>query len=428
VLPCFLVDVAAVLRQQQREDLLTLSLQRTMLLLLVTASQHGNLYGTASPVGSYIQTATVCKMEMSCTPATKTQFAVFFAALYTSVGTSCVKTVMLPCRAAVVYKRVADCQLQGDSKHEAASAYVEAANCYKKFSPQGAAEALSNAVNLFLEIGRLNMAARYSKDIGDTYQQEQDLENAVVYLNQAADLFDSERQSSQANSNVQVLKKFRQCTVPTISVLIHCCSGMLTSYYPVQIKVPVHTLISLIQRVLLVDGSLHNKMFPSTTSLHQEFICFELLSLHSTFLDLLIATIKGMRSHLLPHASSIIRLMTEYFQVAKLPTMRTKVYSIAQLLLICLGPGTSLHLLEVVVSNAVADLNDGSENDMIMFGTDPSVTTESTSQCYSKKRRLEPQMQTSVFSASEKAAMSQREKKKKVLPHQLQQRKWLLKV
>jgi hypothetical protein len=26
---------------------------------------------------------------------------------------------------------------QGDSKHEAASAYVEAANCYKKFSPQG---------------------------------------------------------------------------------------------------------------------------------------------------------------------------------------------------------------------------------------------------------------------------------------------------
>jgi hypothetical protein len=102
--------------------------------------------------------------------------------------------------------------------------------------------------------------------------------------------------------------------------------------------------------------------------------------------------------------------MTEYFHVAKLPTMRTKVYSIAQLLLICLGPGTSLHLLEVVVSNAVADLNDGSENDMIMFGTHPSVTTESTSKCYSKKRKLEPQMQTSVFPASEKAAMSQRKK------------------
>ncbi|OEL20777.1 Alpha-soluble NSF attachment protein [Dichanthelium oligosanthes] len=99
-------------------------------------------------------------------------------------------------RAAAAYKKIADCHLQGDNKHEAASAYVEAANCYKKFSPQDAAHALNNAVNLFLEIGRLNMAARYSK-------QEQDLENAAVYLNRAADLFDSEGQSSQANSMTQ---------------------------------------------------------------------------------------------------------------------------------------------------------------------------------------------------------------------------------
>ncbi|PUZ38115.1 hypothetical protein GQ55_9G171300 [Panicum hallii var. hallii] len=106
-------------------------------------------------------------------------------------------------RAAAVYKRIADCHLQGDSKHEAASAYVEAANCYKKFSPPDAAQALNNAVNLFLEIGRLNMAARYSKDIGEIYQQEQDLENAAVYLSRAADLFDSEGQSSQANTMTQ---------------------------------------------------------------------------------------------------------------------------------------------------------------------------------------------------------------------------------
>ncbi|RLN18588.1 hypothetical protein C2845_PM02G08340 [Panicum miliaceum] len=93
--------------------------------------------------------------------------------------------------------------ITGDSKHEAASAYVEDANFYKKFSPPDAAQALSNAVNLFLEIGRLNMAARYSKDIGEIYQQEQDLENAAVYLNRAADLFDSEGQSSQANTMTQ---------------------------------------------------------------------------------------------------------------------------------------------------------------------------------------------------------------------------------
>ena len=41
------------------------------------------------------------------------------------------------------------------------------------------------------------------QDIGEIYQQEQDLENAAVYLSRAADLFDSEGQSSQANSMTQ---------------------------------------------------------------------------------------------------------------------------------------------------------------------------------------------------------------------------------
>jgi hypothetical protein len=62
-----------------------------------------------------------------------------------------------------------------------------------------------------------------------------------------------------------------------------------------KVNVPVRSLIALIQRVLLVSGTLHNKMFPSTTSLHQELIFFELPTLHSIFLDLLIATINGMR-------------------------------------------------------------------------------------------------------------------------------------
>jgi hypothetical protein len=35
--------------------------------------------------------------------------------------------------------------------------------------------------------------------------------------------------------NVHVMKKFRVFTVPTISALTHCCSVMLTSYYPVQV-------------------------------------------------------------------------------------------------------------------------------------------------------------------------------------------------
>ncbi|EEC78919.1 hypothetical protein OsI_19333 [Oryza sativa Indica Group] len=147
-------------------------------------------------------------------------------------------------------------------------------------------------------------------------------------------------QTKWSGGNVHVTKKFRVYTVPTISVLIHCCCVMLTSYYPVQVNVPVRALIALTRRVLSVDGSLHKKLFPSTTSLHQELICFELPSLHSTFLDLLSATIKGMRSQLLPHAANIVRLITKYFEIAKLSTMRTKVYGIVQQLLTSMGVGS----------------------------------------------------------------------------------------
>ncbi|CAL5058598.1 unnamed protein product [Urochloa decumbens] len=216
----------------------------------------------------------------------------------------------------------------------------------------------------------------------------------------------------RSGGNIHVTKKFRVCTVPTISALMHCCSVMLTSYYPVQVNVPMRALVALMQRVLLVDGSLHKKLFPSTTSLHQELICFELPSLHSTFLDLLNATIKGMRSQLLPHGASIIRLITGYFNIAKLPTLRTKAYGILQLLLTSMGVGTSLHLLEATVSNAIADLNDDGGSDMAIISTNPSkVINESSAKIYSKKRKQEPQVQNSVVSGSEKAATSPRKRK-----------------
>jgi hypothetical protein len=75
-------------------------------------------------------------------------------------------------------------------------------------------------------------------------------------------------------------------------------------------------------------------------------------------------------------------------------------------------PGTSLHLLEAVVSNGIADLKDVNENDMTIFGTNSSkVTTKSASKRYSNKRKHDQQMQNSVFAASEKASMSPRKKK-----------------
>eukprot|EP00262_Sarcandra_glabra_P003181 TRINITY_DN1371_c0_g2_i1.p1 TRINITY_DN1371_c0_g2~~TRINITY_DN1371_c0_g2_i1.p1 ORF type:complete len:290 (-),score=61.68 TRINITY_DN1371_c0_g2_i1:349-1218(-) len=111
-------------------------------------------------------------------------------------------------KAGSVYIKLASCHLKLESKHEAASAYVDAANCYKKVSSQGAITHLDQAVNLFMEIGRLNMAARYCKEIGELYETEQSFEHAMDYFERSADLFQSEEVTTSANQCRQKVAQF----------------------------------------------------------------------------------------------------------------------------------------------------------------------------------------------------------------------------
>ncbi|KAL8141034.1 hypothetical protein V2J09_007055 [Rumex salicifolius] len=102
-------------------------------------------------------------------------------------------------QAAIAYNKLVNCHLRTGSKHEAAGAYVDAANCYKKISPRQAIKSLEQAVELFSEFGRFNMAARYSKEIGELYEQDHNLDQAIVYLEKAADFFQGEEVTSSAN-------------------------------------------------------------------------------------------------------------------------------------------------------------------------------------------------------------------------------------
>ncbi|KAJ8647703.1 hypothetical protein MRB53_000726 [Persea americana] len=111
-------------------------------------------------------------------------------------------------RAGAVYIKLANCHLKLESKHEAASAFVDAANCYKKTSGQEAITCLNQAVNIFLEIGRLNMAARYCKEIGELYEAEQNFEQSINFFERAADLFQSEEVTTSANQCKQKVAQF----------------------------------------------------------------------------------------------------------------------------------------------------------------------------------------------------------------------------
>ncbi|CAI9774939.1 unnamed protein product [Fraxinus pennsylvanica] len=107
-----------------------------------------------------------------------------------------------------VYVKLADCHLKLDSKHEAANAYSDAAHCYKKTNTKESISCLEQSVNLFLEIGRFNMSARYCKEIAELYEQDQNLEQAIVFPEKACDLFQSEEVTTSANLCKQKIAKF----------------------------------------------------------------------------------------------------------------------------------------------------------------------------------------------------------------------------
>ncbi|GBG75002.1 hypothetical protein CBR_g19516 [Chara braunii] len=103
-------------------------------------------------------------------------------------------------KAGEAYVKLAECHdRQQDSKHESASALVDAATAYKKVNPEASINCLREAVNKFREIGRLNMAARHIKDIAEIHEKSEDFASAMEFYEMAGDLFSAEEQNSTAN-------------------------------------------------------------------------------------------------------------------------------------------------------------------------------------------------------------------------------------
>ncbi|CAL5420410.1 unnamed protein product [Camellia sinensis] len=102
-------------------------------------------------------------------------------------------------RAGSVYIKLANCHMKLNSMYEAGSACVDAANCYKKTSTTEAVACFNQAVNIFLDNGRLHMAAKYCKEIGELYELEKNYKQAIVYFERSAELFQGEEVTTSAN-------------------------------------------------------------------------------------------------------------------------------------------------------------------------------------------------------------------------------------
>lgn len=91
-------------------------------------------------------------------------------------------------------------QLKVGSKHQAATDYVDAGNCYRKADPNEAVTCLLKSVEIYTDMGRFSIAAKHHITIAEIYESELvDIEKAISSYEQAADYYKGEESKSSAN-------------------------------------------------------------------------------------------------------------------------------------------------------------------------------------------------------------------------------------
>lgn len=109
--------------------------------------------------------------------------------------------------AANAYCEAADLHIKSGSRHDAATAYIDAGNCYKKTDPQEASSCLMKAVELYTDMGRFTIAAKHLMSIAEIYEAN-DIEKAISCYEQAADYYRGEESNSSANKCMLNVAKY----------------------------------------------------------------------------------------------------------------------------------------------------------------------------------------------------------------------------
>ena len=88
---------------------------------------------------------------------------------------------------------------QEGAKHDAATNYVEAANCFKKTDSKEAAGSLQNAIDIYTDMGRFTIAAKHHQTVAELFETEAaDIDKAIQHYETAADYFKGEESNSSA--------------------------------------------------------------------------------------------------------------------------------------------------------------------------------------------------------------------------------------
>ena len=109
------------------------------------------------------------------------------------------------------YIKLAEVNLKLESKHDAASAYVEAAKAYQKCDQKKSVQCLQKAISLYTDMGRLGMAARQLREVAEILEKEDgptSREESLLFYEQAADLFAADNSTAEANKCLLKVAQF----------------------------------------------------------------------------------------------------------------------------------------------------------------------------------------------------------------------------
>lgn len=108
------------------------------------------------------------------------------------------------------FKRAAEIHMELDTKHESASNLCEAAQVLKREDPREAVICYLRAVEIYTDMGRFSLAARYHNNVAEIYEGElQDYKEAIANYERAADYYKGE--DSTGSGNKCLLKVAHMC-------------------------------------------------------------------------------------------------------------------------------------------------------------------------------------------------------------------------
>lgn len=98
------------------------------------------------------------------------------------------------------FTEAAGLHLKAGNKHDAASCFVDAGNCYKKVDAQQAIDSILKAIEIYTDMGRFSIAAKHHMTVAEIYENEgADIEKAISHFERAADFYKGEESSASAN-------------------------------------------------------------------------------------------------------------------------------------------------------------------------------------------------------------------------------------